>query len=126
MPRGKKTCPDCNTELGVRTYNCPKCQYDFSSAKKEKYEIKKQEKEEKKNGNGDSNGKVEKISPIVAELLRHEAENPYVAPEKMNRDEHADRVLSYGKDRAKNLLHLSKEGGWGHVNWKKVEEEIGV
>ncbi len=128
MPRGKKTCPDCNTELGVRTHNCPECQYDFSSAKKEKYSTEKKKKEEKKNGNdnGNGNGKTEKVSPVVAELLAHVEENPYVEPKEMDRDDHADRVLSYGENRAKNLLHLSGKGGWGHVNWQRVEEGIGV
>lgn len=120
MPRGKKTCRECNTELGVRTGICPQCGFDFSSLKKEI----KSKIEEKKNGDG--NGKKEYISPVVADLLEYEEGHPYVAPKKLTSDEHADRVLSYGKDRAEMLLQLSKNGGWKHVNWNKVEEGIGV
>lgn len=32
MPRGKKTCPKCNTEHGPRTHKC-ECGYDFFAAK---------------------------------------------------------------------------------------------
>ncbi len=119
MPKGKKTCPECSLELGVRTRICPGCGFDFSSRKKEKPST---EKKEKKNGNG----KKEYISPEIAELLKHSEENSYIAPKKLCSDEHADRILSFGKDRAKNLLQLSKGGGWKHVNWKRVEEGINV
>ena len=122
MPRGKKTCPSCKVEdLGVRTYICPQCGYDFSSAKKE---IVSKVEEKKKNGNG--NGKKEHISSATAELLEYAEGHPYVAPKKLSSDEHADRILGFGVDRAKNLLGLSKNGGWKHVNWKRVEEGIGV
>jgi len=30
MPRGKKICPDCDTELGVRTSTCPECDHVFA------------------------------------------------------------------------------------------------
>ncbi len=119
MPRGKKTCPECSTELGVRTYNCPKCGFDFSSVKKE---IVSKVEEKKKNGNG----KKEHISPATAELLEYAEGHPYVAPKKLSPDENADRILGFGVDRAKNLLQLSKNGGWKHVNWNRVEEGISV
>jgi len=31
MARGKKVCPDCSTELGVRTHKCPNCDHVFVS-----------------------------------------------------------------------------------------------
>jgi hypothetical protein len=109
MPRGKKICPACSTECGIRTVTC-KCNHTFSfSAKK---------------GNGDKKKKTEYISPATQELLEHVALNPYVEPEKMNSDDHANRILSYGKDRALNLLRQSKNSTWSHVNWKKVEEKL--
>lgn len=120
MPRGKKTCRECNTELGVRTGICPQCGFDFSSLKKEI----KSKIEEKKNG--DKNGKSESISPIVADLLEYEEGHPYVEPKKLTSDENADRILSYGKNRANSLLGLSKNGGWKHVNWSRVKEKIGA
>ena len=29
MPRGKKVCSNCSTEVGVRTRNCPNCGTGF-------------------------------------------------------------------------------------------------
>ena len=29
MPRGKKTCPECKTECGPRSFKCPKCDHPF-------------------------------------------------------------------------------------------------
>lgn len=120
MPRGKKTCPECSTELGVRTYICPQCEFDFSSRKKEI--VSKIEKKKDR----DKNGKKEHISSATTELLGYAEGHPYIAPKKLTPDEHADRILSYGKNRAKNLLGLSKNGGWKHVNWNGVEEKIGA
>jgi hypothetical protein len=47
-------------------------------------------------------------------------EIPRVTPQ-----EHAERILSYGTERAKMLLHLHKYGqSWSHVDWKLVEEGL--
>lgn len=112
MPRGKKICPSCSTECGVRTSIC-KCSHNFSSVPK-----KENGGEEKKT----NEKKPEYVSPKTQELLDHVALNPYVEPEKMSADEHADRILAYGKNAALNLLRQHRSGNsWSHVNWNRVE-----
>ena len=115
MGRGRKQCPDCNAVVGVRTTEC-KCGHDFSTKvetvapKKEAETVvpKKTRKERKSE-----------------ELLQHVQSHPYEPTPRMTPDEHADRILSYGRERALNLFkqHLSM-GGWSHVNWKKIDEEL--
>jgi len=42
-------------------------------------------------------------------------------------NDHAERILGYGKERATNLLKQHKSGcTWSHINWKIVEEGIVV
>jgi len=112
MSRGKKICPKCSTELGVRSSTCTKCNHNFSSPKK--IDVAPKEK---------SGKKEEKPSTKIQALLDHVRDHPYKAPPKITPDEHAERILSYGKKRAKLLLKLSN-GKWSHVNWKKVEEGL--
>lgn len=103
MPRGKKICPDCSTECGARTGKC-ECGYSFSSSEKK------------------GNGKEECVSAKTQELLDYVALNPYVEPERMSADEHADRILGYGNNAALNLLRQHRSGNnWTHVNWNRVE-----
>ena len=115
--RGRKDCPNCNTEVGARTLFCA-CGFDFISAKKEKDAEKAQKKEEKK-----INKKVEeKISPMVKELM---ALPKYVAPQRHSPKDHAKRILSYGERRAKTLLALSRvHKYWSHVDWGEVEKGL--
>ena len=40
MPKGKKSCPECNTETGVRSYEC-ECGYRFPMKKRQKGRRKK-------------------------------------------------------------------------------------
>ena len=35
MAKGRKNCPSCGQEVGCRTLQCSKCNYEFASAKKE-------------------------------------------------------------------------------------------
>jgi len=90
--RGIKTCPECSTEMGVRTIICKVCNHEFSPAKK------KIPVEKKKDST------VERAEPekLRLELLPLD---PY--PD-LSPDEHADRILDYGEVRAKNLLNQSK------------------
>ena len=34
--RGQKNCPECDTENGVRSYHCKKCDYEFPMKKRRK------------------------------------------------------------------------------------------
>jgi hypothetical protein len=118
MARGKKTCPSCSTETGPRTYKCKNCGFDFAAAKAKAAKEVSTEKREKK-----TSKEEEYIHPEVAKLMADppvETETEHLTP-----DEHADRILSYGRERAGNLLGLAKSsGGWKHVNWKRVEERL--
>jgi uncharacterized Zn finger protein (UPF0148 family) len=120
MPRGKKICPDCNTELGVRTGTCPKCSFDFSSRKKEK-EVEEREEIQ------DQEEKVEgPRSREARELLVHMMAHPVNIAKKMSPREHAQRVLDQGKESALSLLRLHNYGNkWSHVDWKYVAEKLG-
>ena len=40
MPRGKKICPECNTENGVRSFCCHSCGYEFHFWRKRKENLK--------------------------------------------------------------------------------------
>ena len=116
MPRGKKICPSCSTECGVRTGVC-ECGHDFSSSPKKENggEDKKKKKKNKKKD-------IEQMSSMTKDLIAHVALNPYVEQERLSPDEHAERILSYGSERAKSLLRQHRSGStWSHVNWKKVE-----
>jgi len=114
MPRGKKICPGCSTECGVRAGKC-ECGHNFSSAKKENGGEEKQKMKKE----------LEQMSSMTKELLAHQALNPYQEIEHLTPDEHADRILGYGTERATNLLKQHRSGEtWSHVNWKKVEAGI--
>lgn len=138
MGKGRKQCPDCKVIVSSILSNCHKCNFDFSSAKKEKdalLEKKRGEKEEireekrkkkeetlKERKEKKEEKEVIKISPIVRELLTVPV---YVAPKRLSSKEHAERILSYGVERAKILLHLAKNHGyWKHVNWDIVEKGL--
>ena len=137
----QKSCPECSTETVIATKVCKECSYDFSAAKKEREEKKKQEieqkrleKEEKKEKETEEKLKIKlekqkdkkkviKIDPEVALLMEEISQRGTVETEYFSPNEHADRILSYGKERATSLLKQSN-GKWSHVNWKKVEEEL--
>jgi len=109
--RGKKDCPKCNTEVGARCHFCPNCKFDFSSVKKE---VKKKEVEKEK--------KEEYIDPRINKLLDMPM---YITPKRLSSKDHAERILSYGKERAKSLLFMAKIGKcWSHVNWDIVEKGL--
>jgi len=61
MARGKKVCPGCNEELGVRTLTCPECGHSFR--KKEKIQPKPEPVEEIED-------KVEETDKVEEEVPR--------------------------------------------------------
>lgn len=130
MPLGKKICPNCKKELGVRTGICPDCQHDFSKKKiiispiKETVDYKKEETK-----------KIKVVEEDVEE--KKVIRNPYFTPEdeiiaKSGRigisytgEEHADRILAMGERKARSLLMGHNTGNtWSHVNWKYLEEKL--
>ncbi len=120
LGRGKKGCPTCETIVAGVTKICPKCDFDYVSAKKEK-DIIKEEKKVKKQEKRENNQEKE-MSPITNALM---AMPKYEAPHDYTPKEHATRILSFGKQRAENLLQQHKtQGGWGHVDWKFLETEL--
>ena len=112
LGQGRKKCPECDVIVGACTKICPKCEFDFSSVKKE-VKLKREKKPEKEE---------RKETSLVKELRR---ESKYVAPDKISPADHAKRVLSYGPDRAKILLNIAlKNKVWNHVDWNIVEKEL--
>jgi hypothetical protein len=116
--RGKKNCPGCKKELGVRTFICPDCKYNFYEAKEKNTAEEKQDVKIEKKGKKEKKEKV--VDPKIQEMLDNLP--TYVAPIRLSSQEHAQRVLSYGENRARHLLkHARHEHCWGHVDWKVVE-----
>jgi hypothetical protein len=104
MARGKKTCPACSKELGARAMKC-ECGHDFAPKK----EIVR--------------NKVETPPIVEVELPEDVAPQSFTT---MTKEEHADRVLSYGTERAKLLLKMARwEKKWHHVDWNRVAAKMG-
>jgi len=141
--QGRKICPACSVIISAVTKTCPKCSFDFSAEKKKKDEEKRLQAEEKQRIRDEK--KVSKVVVKVVEeekkieispvqrILQREAQRstsedrvtPIVA--NMSSKEHAERILSYGKERAAFLLDQHKFGNtWSHVDWKEVEAGLGV
>jgi len=107
MARGKKICDKCGESNGVRTLKCKNCNTEFSlsSKKKEKKEL---------------TLKQQKILKSIEEVPIEIKEEV-----KITHREHAERILSYGKERATILLRLAKWSSyWKHVDWDVVKEGI--
>jgi len=138
--RGKKICPGCNTELGVRTGTCPNCGFDFSSLKKEK-EVKSgtgtgteiKIKTEVETGETEENEEIqEEQQPVketaysreMRELLIHMMAHPVNNIDKLTPREHAERILAQGKESAlsKNSLRTMELNGvmWIGSMWLKI------
>ena len=151
--QGRKTCPECSVIIAGVTKICPKCNFDFSLIQKEKKlekdrireektlkreekrlekerikeekRLKKEEKRDKK-----SIGKEESV--VGLRILEKEAKGKgvmesikYVKPVVLSPQDHAQRILGYGKERATILLKMHKwGGGWGHVDWNAVEKGL--
>lgn len=118
--KGKKECPSCHVFVGAVTKICPKCDHDFSSAKKEVKEEKKEAPVKKDE---------EEVNSLTKKILARESANHHICKVeitcKMTPQEHANRILSYGKERAMALLNFHEwYGGWGHVDWKIVREGL--
>ena len=108
LGRGRKRCPGCEIIIAAVTKNCPDCGFDFSTI------VKKEKKKRVKPVE-----KVEVINPLVAEMLMI---GPYEAPKMLTPREHAKRILSYGRDRARSLLSQARISKcWSHVDWNLVE-----
>ena len=110
MPRGKKICPECKKENGVRTFTC-ECGFDFSSIPKKIIEKKKIKKE-----------KIP-LDKIIGPLETFVAAGEEI--EKISPRKHAKRILALGKDRA-FLLSQQSKGRWSHVDWDYVKEQLGI
>ena len=132
MGRGRKTCPNCNTEMGARTYVCS-CGYDFTSAKKEKETKKREAREIKKENKVKEVKEIKEVKKpeltLADKILRKEALDPTkrikIVTSSVSPKENAERILSYGKERASNLLKQHECGQtWAHVDWELVKEGI--
>ena len=149
--RGKKLCPGCNKIIGARTYVCPLCSYEFSISKKENENVEKIEEiedikeieniEKTDNIEDDNLEAVETLVSMIPDEVKKKIDKvkavetfASISPtyiddemEAMNHKKssirHAQRILSYGRDRASFLLSQSR-GTWGHVDWKYVEEKL--
>lgn len=115
MPRGKKICPECSTEQGVRTFVC-QCGYDFSAAKEKREKAAAEEK---------------KAKTQSKEKTAHVAEKQYDIPEycpppKMTKRDHAQEVIDRG--RAKLWLSFHDSGAswasWSHIDWDYIREHV--
>jgi len=131
MPLGKKICPNCKKELGVRTGICPDCQHDFSKKKiiisPNKETVDSNKKEE-----------IKRIKVVKEDLEeKKHIRDPYSTPDdeviarpgknvtNYTGEEHADRILAMGERKARSLLMAHNTGNtWSHVNWKYLEEKL--
>ena len=110
---GVKECPECKSLFGVRIQICT-CGFDFSTIVKPEKKSKEQKVE-----------KGEKLTPAYIEMQRSIAE--HVTPKKLSPKEHAERILSYGIERAKLLLQFAKiNRSWAHVDWVVVEAGLSL
>lgn len=128
MGPGKKMCPECHSIIGAVSKNCPKCKFNFK-AFKEQIKIKEQKEKEEAKNNKEFKEKHKKNTDIQdAILLELERDRKlYYNQNKLKTDPnfHADRIIGYGEERARSLYDLRKDnGGWKHVNWKKVSEHF--
>jgi len=143
LGRGRKECPSCKSIVGGVIKECPKCNFDFLSAKKVKdaekekireksrkrREIKKEETEKAREEKAKARAvkKEEKAEGYVMRTPMHlrfeiPEHKPYL---KLTPQEHAERILSYGDDRARSLLVIAKiNKGWKHVDWDVVEKGL--
>ena len=123
MGPGRKTCPSCKKIVIAIIKNCPECNFDFIALKNQKLAEKLKQQEEKEKNLVTK----EDMSPLTKQILAS-IPSGTIYPgeyEKESSAEHAKRILSYGKERALNLLKLHKSTkDWGHVDWKMVEEEL--
>ena len=105
MARGNKICSKCGETNGVRTLKCKNCNTEFSFSKKT-------------NKQNEYTPKQEEITKSLSLIeLKEEV--------KITPRDHAERILSYGKERAAILLRLTKwSGSWKHVDWDVVREGI--
>ena len=127
--RGRKICPNCKVESGVRKHVC-ECGYDFILCKISSKAVEKVDESIKvivEQAEVSSNISLERkekremllSGPEVVAAVGRES-NP------MTKREHADRILGYGKSRATNLLRCAGKGTWTHVDWDYVKEQLGV
>ena len=117
--RGRKTCPGCSVIVGAVTKTCPKCSFDFTTIVKEKAKKKEKANDEPKK-EGPSRGEM----IIRREIEESKGKDPvdFSFLDCVTPNDHAERILGYGKERATNLLKQHKTGNtWSHVNWKVVE-----
>ena len=116
MPKGKKTCPECKKEQGVRVHTCD-CGYDFKAHPKKYIKKEKKVKEEKE----------VKDSAIYKEVMEN-ATSIFAGHmvSKLTPIEHAERILKLGSERAQLLhrIHKTHICKWDHVDWNYVEEEL--
>jgi len=139
---GRKKCPDCNIIISAVSKICFKCNFDFIAAKKDKVEEKlkiraeKAEERQKKikeeaqvkakireEKQKNKPTKAEQISPLTKELLSKPFN--FIELEKITPQEHAERILSYGKKRARSLMEEAKNRKcWSHVDWDFVKTEL--
>jgi RNA polymerase subunit RPABC4/transcription elongation factor Spt4 len=120
--KGRKKCPQCTNIVGVRTIVCPKCNYNFFSAKEEIVVIKEEQKKVDK--------PLKHLNPIIEQLKqeqeqKQEQENCDIQiiedVKNLSPDEHIDRIMKLSKERILNLINMSKDNKWGHVNWNKIK-----
>ena len=132
LGQGKKTCPECNVIIGAVTKICPKCKFDFSSLRKEKELEKNRIREEKALKKEKKQDKKESL--VGYKIIQKELKGTglgvmegfkYVKPVVLSSQDHAQRILGYGRNRATTLLKMHKWGkGWGHVDWNIVEKGL--
>ncbi len=114
--KGKKQCPQCQLIVGARTKVCS-CGYVFISDEKTA-ELKAKKEEQKV--------QAETVNPIVKEL--EEVELPELNTEeveKLTPEQHVERILARGPERAKSLMKLARaEKRWTYIDWDMVEQKL--
>ena len=102
MARGKKNCLKCKKEVGARALKCP-CGYVFERKPKAPEEV--------------TTRTVINNAKVIAEAGK--------TRRKTSPEQHAKRIISYGKERATILYSLSKiKSRWQHVDWDYVQKKF--
>ena len=120
LTQGRKRCPGCNKIVGGRLRVCY-CGFDFVARKREVDELNTKEKEKKKRTKAAA--PKEKISPLTQDILDNLT--PHKASPKLNKEQHAQRIIGLGNHRAGILLLQHRiHKCWSHVDWDLVEKGL--
>lgn len=129
---GRKECPSCGIIVVGVTKVCPKCNFDFISAKEEREkekELKRLEKENKKNNFIPQERMSQKTFKLLTEVSLDilNSGGKYIPPYIPTKKENAKRFLEKDIKTKKILYNYAMfHHCWNHIDWKYVGEKLGL